>query len=162
MNNTRVHYEHVTIPKQVRNNLLEDNAYISLIAPNGKCMLDTVIDNNTIRNSINGIVITSGNNTVNMQSTVISRLTTEDVAVPMSGSYAPLLTSQNSFGYNQLVMYKCGDEVTENFIVGDVNMDGKINRIKAMLVDKGKTNRWLAMQLSKDLATVSKRKINRI
>ena len=41
-------------------------------------------------------------------------------------------------------------------------MDGKINRIKAMLVDKGKTNRWLAMQLSKDFATVSKRKINRI
>lgn len=25
-------------------------------------------------------------------------------------------------------------------------MDGKINRIKVMLVDKGKTNRWLAMQ----------------
>ena len=54
----------------LRNNLLEDNAYISLMAPNGKCMLDTVIDNNTIRNSINGIVITSGNNTVNMQSTM--------------------------------------------------------------------------------------------
>ena len=110
----------------MRNNLLEDNAYIRLIAPNGKCMLDTVIDNNTIRNSINGLVITSGNNTVNMQSTVISRFNTEDVAVPMSGTYAQLLTSQNSFGYNQLVMYKCGDEVTENFIVGDVNMDGKI------------------------------------
>ena len=35
-------------------------------------------------------------------------------------------------------------------------MDGKINRIKVMLVDKGKTNRWLAMQLDKDPATVSK------
>ena len=35
-------------------------------------------------------------------------------------------------------------------------MDGKINRIKAMLVDKGKTNRWLATQLGKDPATVSK------
>ncbi len=35
-------------------------------------------------------------------------------------------------------------------------MDGKINRIKVMLVDKGKTNRWLAMQLGKDPATVSK------
>mgnify|MGYP002672294094 FL=1 len=35
-------------------------------------------------------------------------------------------------------------------------MDGKINRIKVMLVDKGKTNRWLAMQLGKDSATVSK------
>ena len=35
-------------------------------------------------------------------------------------------------------------------------MDGKINRIKVMLVDKGKTNRWLVMQLGKDPATVSK------
>lgn len=35
-------------------------------------------------------------------------------------------------------------------------MDGKINRIKVMLVDKGKTNRWLATQLGKDPATVSK------
>ena len=35
-------------------------------------------------------------------------------------------------------------------------MDGKINRMKVMLVDKGKTNRWLATQLGKDPATVSK------
>ena len=35
-------------------------------------------------------------------------------------------------------------------------MDGKINRIKVMLVDKGKTNRWLATNLGKDPATVSK------
>ena len=35
-------------------------------------------------------------------------------------------------------------------------MDKKINRIKVMLVDKGKTNRWLAAQLGKDPATVSK------
>ena len=35
-------------------------------------------------------------------------------------------------------------------------MDGKINRIKVMLVDKGKTNRWLATQLGKDPATGSK------
>ena len=35
-------------------------------------------------------------------------------------------------------------------------MDGKINRINVMLVDKGKTNRWLATQLGKDPATVSK------
>ena len=35
-------------------------------------------------------------------------------------------------------------------------MDKKINRIKVMLVDKGRTNRWLAMQLGKDPATVSK------
>lgn len=37
-----------------------------------------------------------------------------------------------------------------------VSMDKKINRIKVMLVDKGRTNRWLAMQLGKDPATVSK------
>ena len=35
-------------------------------------------------------------------------------------------------------------------------MDGRINRTKFMLVDKGKTNLWLAMQLGKDPATVSK------
>ncbi|MBQ0086292.1 MAG: helix-turn-helix transcriptional regulator [Bacteroidales bacterium] len=35
-------------------------------------------------------------------------------------------------------------------------MDRKLNRIKVMLVDKEKTNRWLATQLGKDPATVSK------
>ena len=35
-------------------------------------------------------------------------------------------------------------------------MDGKINKIKVMLVDNGKTNRWIATQLGKDPATVSK------
>ena len=35
-------------------------------------------------------------------------------------------------------------------------MDRKINRIKVMLVDKEKTNHWLATQLGKDPATVSK------
>ena len=35
-------------------------------------------------------------------------------------------------------------------------MDGKINRIKVMVVEKGKTSRWLATQLGKDPATVSK------
>jgi len=35
-------------------------------------------------------------------------------------------------------------------------MDRKINRLKVMLVDKGKTNRWLATQLRKDPATISK------
>lgn len=32
----------------------------------------------------------------------------------------------------------------------------KINRIKVMLAEKGRTNKWLAEQLSKDPATVSK------
>lgn len=35
-------------------------------------------------------------------------------------------------------------------------MDGKTNRIKVLLVDKGKVNRWLAMQLGKAPATASK------
>ncbi len=35
-------------------------------------------------------------------------------------------------------------------------MDRKLNRIKAALADKDKTNKWLADQLDKDPATVSK------
>lgn len=35
-------------------------------------------------------------------------------------------------------------------------MDRKLNRIKAALADKDKTNKWLAEQLGKDPATVSK------
>lgn len=35
-------------------------------------------------------------------------------------------------------------------------MDRKLNRIKTALVDNGKTNKWLAEQLGKDPATVSK------
>ena len=35
-------------------------------------------------------------------------------------------------------------------------MDRKLNLIKTALVDKGKTNKWLAEQLGKDPATVSK------
>ena len=36
------------------------------------------------------------------------------------------------------------------------DMDKKLNRIKVVLVDSGKTNKWLAEQLGKDPATVSK------
>ena len=32
-------------------------------------------------------------------------------------------------------------------------MDGKINRIKVMLVDNGKNNRWLAMQEQDEKST---------
>ena len=35
-------------------------------------------------------------------------------------------------------------------------MDSKLNLIKTALVDYGKTNKWLAEQLGKDPATVSK------
>ena len=35
-------------------------------------------------------------------------------------------------------------------------MDRKLNRIKAALADKDKTNKWLAEQLCNDPATVSK------
>lgn len=32
----------------------------------------------------------------------------------------------------------------------------KINRIKVMLAEKGRTNKWLAVQVEKDPATISK------
>lgn len=32
----------------------------------------------------------------------------------------------------------------------------RINRIKVMLAEKGRTNKWLAQQIGKDPATVSK------
>lgn len=35
-------------------------------------------------------------------------------------------------------------------------MDKKLNRIKVVLADNGKTNKWLAEQLGKDPATVSR------
>ena len=41
-------------------------------------------------------------------------------------------------------------------IIKYVNMERKINRIKVMLAEKGKTNKWLSEQVGKDPATVSK------
>ena len=35
-------------------------------------------------------------------------------------------------------------------------MERKVNRIKVMLAEKGKTNKWLSEQVGKDPATVSK------
>lgn len=35
-------------------------------------------------------------------------------------------------------------------------MERKINRIKVMLAEKGRTNKWLSEQVGKDPATVSK------
>mgnify|MGYP002515901449 CR=1 FL=1 len=35
-------------------------------------------------------------------------------------------------------------------------MEQKLNRIKVMLVEKGKTSKWLSEQVGKDPATVSK------
>lgn len=37
-----------------------------------------------------------------------------------------------------------------------INMDKDINRIKVVLVDKKRSNKWLAEQLGKDPATISK------
>ena len=37
-----------------------------------------------------------------------------------------------------------------------IHMDKDINRIKVVLADKKRTNKWLAEQLGKDPATVSK------
>ena len=35
-------------------------------------------------------------------------------------------------------------------------MDNKLNRIKVVLAEQGRTNKWLAEQLGRDPATVSK------
>lgn len=35
-------------------------------------------------------------------------------------------------------------------------MDKQLNRIKVVLVENGRTNKWLAEQLGKDHATISK------
>jgi plasmid maintenance system antidote protein VapI len=42
------------------------------------------------------------------------------------------------------------------FIYRCETMERKLNRIKTALVDQGKTNKWLAEQLGKDPATISK------
>lgn len=43
-----------------------------------------------------------------------------------------------------------------NSIVKIMNIDQDINRIKLVLVEKKRTNKWLAQELGKDPATVSK------
>ena len=53
-------------------------------------------------------------------------------------------------------------ELSSNFycylysIKNNILMERKINRIKVMLAEKGKTNKWLSEQVGKDPATVSK------
>ena len=43
-----------------------------------------------------------------------------------------------------------------NSIIETMNIDQDINRIKLVLVEKKRTNKWLAQELGKDPATVSK------
>ncbi len=43
-----------------------------------------------------------------------------------------------------------------NSIIVIMNIDQDINRIKLVLVEKKRTNKWLAQELGKDPATVSK------
>lgn len=43
-----------------------------------------------------------------------------------------------------------------NSIIEIMNVDQDINRIKLVLVEKKRTNKWLAQELGKDPATVSK------
>lgn len=43
-----------------------------------------------------------------------------------------------------------------NSMITIMNTDQDINRIKLVLVEKKRTNKWLAQELSKDPATVSK------
>ena len=51
----------------------------------------------------------------------------------------------------RIYVYLC----SENIIFKNTNM-ADINRIKVVLVEKKKTNKWLAEQLGKDAATISK------
>ena len=44
----------------------------------------------------------------------------------------------------------------QSIYINNVRMERKINRIKVMLAEKGKTNKWLSEQVGKDPATVSK------
>ena len=66
--------------------------------------------------------------------------------------FAPLTHFYQSEEYNW--------EKTCNFVLGIYiiyNMDSKhLNRIKVALAEKEKTNKWLAEQLGKDQATISK------
>lgn len=48
-------------------------------------------------------------------------------------------------------LYLCTSNIKQ-----DIPMVKNLNRIKAVLADKQKTNKWLAEQLDKDPATVSK------
>ena len=52
--------------------------------------------------------------------------------------------------YNSLFLYKFAN------ILICINLKRKINRIKVILAEKGKTNKWLSEQVGKDPATVSK------
>lgn len=49
-------------------------------------------------------------------------------------------------------------EIIRSFVRGKIilNMGKDLNRLKVVLADKKKTNKWLADQLQKDQATVSK------
>ena len=69
----------------------------------------------------------------------------------------------NDEKYHAIVIFMANKGIFSNVIcnftplyLNCVTMERKLNRIKTALVDQGKTNKWLAEQLGKDPATVSK------
>ena len=64
---------------------------------------------------------------------------------------AEFICNLNDFGANYISL----QEINAHNMATD-NMTTDLNRIKVVLVEKKKTNKWLAEQLGKDPATVSK------
>lgn len=64
--------------------------------------------------------------------------------------FAEFLCNLNDFGANYISL----QEINAHNMATD-NMTTDLNRIKVVLVEKKKTNKWLAEQLGKDPATVS-------
>lgn len=69
----------------------------------------------------------------------------------------------NDEKYHAIIIFMANKGIFSNiickftpFYLNCVTMEKKLNRIKTALVDQGKTNKWLAEQLGKDPATVSK------
>ena len=69
----------------------------------------------------------------------------------------------NDEKYHAIIIFMANKGIFANvicnftpFYLNCVTMERKLNRIKTALVDQGKTNKWLAEQLGKDPATVSK------
>lgn len=65
--------------------------------------------------------------------------------------FVEFLCYLNDFGINYIPL----QETNAHNMATD-NMTTDLNRIKVVLVEKKKTNKWLAEQLGKDPATVSK------
>lgn len=58
------------------------------------------------------------------------------------------------FGFNKRYLEK--NELQPKTIIIYAMAEKNLNRIKVMLAEKGKTNKWLAEKLGRDQATISK------